>query len=879
MKFLFVILTSVVFTMSIYAQTEIKGCVLDSKERKPIATATVTLHHMSSQDILGYAITNDEGFFVLKQNTMPDSVTVSVRAMTIETQSKHVRSDVGFIEFLVKEKITELKEVIVKAPKVRQLGDTINYNVAAFTDATDRSIGDVLKKLPGIQVLSSGQILYQNKAISKFYIEGLDMLQGKYGIATNNVDASKVATVQVLENHQPVKLLKDMEIPEAAAINLRLRDSAKGAFFATAQAGVGLPGVLLSNELVGMRFTRNQQNMLVYKGDNTGRDVARELTSFYDEAKNMGMNFLSVQMPSPPAIKEQHYLFNDAHTVSLNDLRVLKKDLTLTGNLSFLHDKQKSDSYAKQDIFLTGNDNIRIEESANAHLLKRELEGTLTLEGNTNNYFVNNTLRVQSKWNNLSSEILFNITDLTSQFLKLPEWHISNDFEYLLKKGDTHYRMGVFAGYTTQNHFLRVSPSLFAPLFGEAPEEENSPLQQNVSYNHLASKAFLSGGLKKKISMWYTAAVFSNHYNLQSDMLAGTVPYRLTPDSLSNNFSRNEFGVQASSTFMVEFSPKFKPQLAFPITYLWVARNDKSRQTDANKGYLIFSPLLIIQYSITPRIILFSNISFSNNIDGIGEDYLGYIMTSYRNMNRNDGMQSKSNRTGAFAHLSYKNPFTTLFASLRFFYDNTWSNTLRDIRYNGILSSVIGIYYPNSADSYGAGLSFGQSIDAIRSEVKLDGGYNERQGKALNQGIISNTRYRSFNISPSITTDIGKFMIVKYNVDYRQEHSTIAKKKMLPIHSFTQHVSTSFIPVKKLVFSLSFNHYYNSLLESSARSLWFGDAGLKCKFKNADVMLDWSNIFDTRRFVNSLYSDVSSYYSVYELRPSEVLLRIRFKIL
>ena len=82
---------------------------------------------------------------------------------------------------------------------------------SSFVDVTDKSIGDVLKKLPGIQVLSTGQILYQNKAISKFYIEGLDMLRGKYGIATHNIDVSKVATVQVLENHQPIKALRDME--------------------------------------------------------------------------------------------------------------------------------------------------------------------------------------------------------------------------------------------------------------------------------------------------------------------------------------------------------------------------------------------------------------------------------------------------------------------------------------------------------------------------------------------------------------------------------------------------------------------------------------------------------------------------------------------
>ncbi|MDD4700288.1 MAG: carboxypeptidase-like regulatory domain-containing protein, partial [Oscillospiraceae bacterium] len=183
------------FSFSVFSQTEISGRVLNSKTRKPVDAATVTLHPVGSATILSYTMTVKDGAFTLKSAAMPDSVTVSVRAMTIESQSKTVKGNVGFVEFLVKENVTELKEVIVQAPKIRQLGDTIHYDVSSFLDETDRSIGDVLKKLPGVQVLSSGQIMYQNKAISKFYVEGLDLLKGKYGIATNNIDAKNVASV------------------------------------------------------------------------------------------------------------------------------------------------------------------------------------------------------------------------------------------------------------------------------------------------------------------------------------------------------------------------------------------------------------------------------------------------------------------------------------------------------------------------------------------------------------------------------------------------------------------------------------------------------------------------------------------------------------
>lgn len=107
----------------------------------------------------------------------------------------------------------ELKEVTVKVVPIRESGDTLKYNVAAFRSASDRTIEDVIKRLPGLSVDASGTISYQGENINKFYIEGLDMLSGRYALATKNISADDISSVDVYENHQPKRVLKCIEFP------------------------------------------------------------------------------------------------------------------------------------------------------------------------------------------------------------------------------------------------------------------------------------------------------------------------------------------------------------------------------------------------------------------------------------------------------------------------------------------------------------------------------------------------------------------------------------------------------------------------------------------------------------------------------------------
>lgn len=157
---LFILLPS----LSISAQTVITGNVVNTAGEPLIANITVQVK--GSASISGFATTDARGNYSLNYTGSADSITITVSGMLIGKHSRVIANRNEKVDFTIEEKALELKEVTVAAPKISLRGDTLNYLVSEFTDQNDRVIGDILKKLPGIEVMPSGRIQYQGRDIN-----------------------------------------------------------------------------------------------------------------------------------------------------------------------------------------------------------------------------------------------------------------------------------------------------------------------------------------------------------------------------------------------------------------------------------------------------------------------------------------------------------------------------------------------------------------------------------------------------------------------------------------------------------------------------------------------------------------------------------------
>ncbi|MFC2480606.1 MAG: hypothetical protein ACFNUE_06160 [Bacteroides sp.] len=223
----------------------------------------------------------------------------------------------------------DIREVRVSAPPIVQRSDTIAYNVASFKGQEDRYISDVLKKLPGITVDGDGKISYLGEAISKLYVEGRDLLGGQYGLATNNLSADAVGSVEVMEHHQPIRALQGVKFAEQAALNLKLKKGYTIRPFGEVRAGVGGIPLLYSGSAFMGLFHPKAQAVANLKGGNTGHYILGEmgdrLFGFGWFFEPLPSDMISTPAPRSVPLPQERHLFNRTYLGSASTLIPLSK--------------------------------------------------------------------------------------------------------------------------------------------------------------------------------------------------------------------------------------------------------------------------------------------------------------------------------------------------------------------------------------------------------------------------------------------------------------------------------------------------------------------------------------------------------------------------
>ena len=83
---------------------------------------------------------------------------------------------------------------------------------------------------------------------------------------------------------------------------------------------------------------------------------------------------------------------------------------------------------------------------------------------------------------------------------------------------------------------------------------------------------------------------------------------------------------------------------------------------------------------------------------------------------------------------------------------------------------------------------------------------------------------------------------------------------------------------EKLNVRFSAEHYYNTALSGSGKSMWFADAVVSLKSKRVEYLMEVRNLFGTNHYRSASSGEAADYFYSYHLRKPSAMLKLRFSL-
>ncbi len=479
--------------LGVAAQARLTGRVTDTSG-KPVSRAIVKVYGAGSDSLVAYGSTDAKGAYVLTVKTQAPRLLLRISHLSYRTgeltadnrpqQLPEVRLQPGG---------QQLREVTVRAPALRVMDDTLSYDVNQLKSGDDRNIEDVIRRIPGITIETNGNIKYNGEDINCFYIEGLNMLGGDYTIATKNVRPDDVSKVEVYQNHQPVKALKDVEFSDRAALNLKLKRKSLLRPVGYAKAGVGGgTGTAWTGEAFTMLIAPKHQHMITLKGGNFGTDYSNEIATMSGfgsgESNPLAASVFRDEVFSSGALPDNRYRRGTSVVASARNLFKLGESLTLTVAGSYGYGDQQYGSDRTTDYLGAGGERIVVQELGQTSLRHQLGRLNLRVEQNSAKLYLYNDLKLRGSFDR--NRYLVTGTMNARQRNAVETYGLTDDFRMVHRRGGRVFQLQGALSYaqTPDGHLRALDTAADTVLADQRTGGRTLRFRMGTSYSWLLSQ-------------------------------------------------------------------------------------------------------------------------------------------------------------------------------------------------------------------------------------------------------------------------------------------------------------------------------------------------------------------------------------------------------
>lgn len=752
-----------------------------------------------------------------------------------------------------------LEEVVVTAKKVERASDTISFYASTYAGKEDIVLEDVLRKMPGIEITGDGQIIYNGQWIKDFYVEGMDMLGGNYGVATKNIDVQDISAVQLIEDHQGIKLLQGRKRGDAPAINIKLKSTAKGAWASSVSAALGSQPHLARDISANlMTFRQKMQHITVLKTNDIGTDLRKEIQA----PSSIGSSVLGTGLilPGSVPIPDAYSYRNDSYSASVNQLHKLSEDATLSFNVNYLYDDEARDA-ADVTTYLSESDSLSrhvISESNRASVRQHYIGGHLVYKLNSGKKYLNNNLSFSASLP--AADGLVN--GAVDQRLSGHNISVDNTLaaNYKRKNGavaDINWHLS----YDDREGSLRVA------------DAADDTLSQTVR-----QQVLMTDGSASILALTVPHVMFNLDAGFDARWQRAATALNTAGGSGSGTQQILQIGASVSPKLLLHWN-KFQWTVSVPVGVTYIHSSYGEWRYD--RPLLSLNPYMALSYKPSSRVSIdltaICGESMPQPLSLMAQERYTNYRTVMANPNRVEAVMNRSLSSSLSA--SYTDVFNMFFGNIALIY--AWSRDGISTAYSFTDDIINYVLLPRTADQHTWQVSQSSSKGFFlwNSKISESVSIGTTKGDYYVGDAVHEGRSDYLQASLSYTAEFAKWISFGTENSYSLSRPyTDGQAGGVTYHTFSSTASLGIWPVRQLRIAPSMQYYFNNYYDDGRHNV-FLDCSLEYYWGRAVIFLRCANLLDNDTFRRVTDNGITRYSSEYRLRGRTLMLGLRIKII
>ena len=560
---------------------KISGTVYDSTGTQPLHQAMVMAVRVKDSVLLGFTRTEKNGKFVLTGFPI-DTFSIVISHPRFDDKFIYIfggkdNRDIDIPSVRMPEHSKDLQEVMIYANKnpIYYKGDTLVYVADSFKVAEGAVVEDLLKKLPGLKIDKDGKITSQGQEIKKVLVDGDEFFGSDPTVATKNLGADGIETVQIYEKTDNETIGGSDE--KIRVLDLKLKEEAKKGYFGRVSGASDMALTPLENysgsrpfyegELLFNKFNSKQKISVFALGSNTPRSSfgRGDLNKFGLSNENgANRNFWEPNNTNntsgiPQTLKAGIYY---------SDKFGKKKNTEMLFNYSYYNDRLDARSSSRSQYFLADTtyftkDSTRNYSENESHKFNLSIQSqldSLTLLEFKPSISIDKGLTSSSNFNNFTGE-----TGLESLATQVNNENNSKGLstnntlrlyrKFMKKRRELEVRYDLITTNNKTDGYLNTSSDY--KLIGITDSVDQNKINNNSSTSHYGTVSYfepLSKHWKVNFNYLYEFG-FSDQVKEANDKVNGT--YNGFRAEFSNNFENTRVQNRGGAEMIYEKSKHY----------------------------------------------------------------------------------------------------------------------------------------------------------------------------------------------------------------------------------------------------------------------------------------------------------------------------------